>query len=143
MNIEEESVIQFKLVTGEDVIAQVKESEVAEFYVVDAALIIEPLEDEYDDLMPELQSGRAYYCLRPFVAYTDDLEEQCSLNPMTIVCLTRPSPSVMGQYISSVLQIQESLGKSGTPETKVVPTEPQSTASNVVSLKPKQLLTED
>lgn len=142
MNIQEESVIQFKLVTGEDVIAQVVESEVAEFYVVDAALIIEPLEDEYDDLMPELQSGRAYYCLRPFVAYTDDLEEQCSLNPMTIVCLTRPSPSVLGQYISSVLQIQESLGK-GAAEPKVVPTETQGTTSNVVSLKPKQLLTED
>ena len=142
MNIQEESVIQFKLVTGEDVIAQVVESEVAEFYVVDAALIIEPLEDEYDELMPELQSGRAYYCLRPFVAYTDDLEEQCSLNPMTIVCLTRPSPSVMGQYISSVLQIQESLGK-GAAEPKVVPTETKGTTSNVVSLKPKQLLTED
>jgi hypothetical protein len=76
--------------------------------------------------------------LRPFVAYTANLDQVVSINPLTVVCINAPSDAVIEQYLSSIDKIQEML----------VVTEPASpvadSTGNVVSLTSrKKLLTED
>jgi uncharacterized protein YkvS len=128
MKISKPQVAQFKLVTGENVIAQVTEHDENSF-IVDFALTIEDLDDyEYENL--DVVEGKVYYVMKPFIAYTDDLSTTCSINPIAIVALSTPPESVINQYINSCQTIQEALGNGDNAPY-------HANLNNVVSFRPK------
>ena len=131
-----ENVVQMKLTNGEEIIGVYTNlGEETDEMSLTFVLSMQPLELEYDDLDTE----KTYYVLRPFISYIDDLSNAVGVNPNQVIALTRPSSAVVEQYALSVEQIQISLGKGETPD----PTPAAAPESNVVSLRPKQVLTED
>ena len=139
-NIDEEKVLQIKLVNGQEFLAVCNSpSAIADDSMVEVSHALDMVPTEYVD---EEGENRAYYVLRPFVSYTEDLSTTTSINPSTVICMSVPGSNILEQYISSVDHIQEMLasqndsdeGLGGTPE------------GNVVSINfpsKKKLLTED
>ena len=125
-----------KLANGEEIIGVYTNlGEESEEMSLTHVLTMTPFELEYD----EVETDKSYYILRPFISYIDDLSNSVGINPHQVIALTRPSASVVEQYVLSVEQIQTSLGKG-----EAAPATPASAPdSNVVSLRPKQVLTED
>lgn len=131
-----ENVIQMKLANGEEIIGiYTNLGEEAEEMSLTHVLTMTPIELEFDDA----DSERSYYILRPFISYIDDLANAVGINPSQVIALTRPSASVVEQYVLSVEQIQTSLGKGEAAQASPA----SAPDSNVVSLRPKQVLTED
>ena len=131
-----ENVVQMKLTNGEEIIGiYMNLTEESEEMSLAYVLSMTPFELEYEDSDPE----KSYYVLRPFISYIDDLSNVVGINPSQVIALTRPSLSVVEQYVLSVEQIQEGLGKGESAQAApaVAPD------SNVVTLRPKQVLTED
>ena len=141
----EGNVAQFKLINGEELLAEVVESTM-ETFVVKNALTMEPLDPELWDEY-ESEPNKSFYVLRPFISYVDDLEKNVSLNPISVVCVTLPSEVVLEQYMGSVEQIQTELMSAmwGREEQDNHPDAIAATQKgNVVSLRSrKKLLTED
>lgn len=131
-----ENIVQAKLANGEEIIGvYLNLGEESDEMTITHVLSMTPFELEYDDV----DTDKSYYVLRPFISYIEDLANPVGLNPNQVIALTSPSSSVVEQYLLSVEQIQTSLGK-GEP----APAEPASAPdSNVVTLRPKQVLTED
>ena len=127
MKIVRGQVAQFKLVTGDNVIAQVTEQDENSF-IVDFALTISDI-DEYEYQLESVE-GKTYYVMRPFIPYIDDLSTVCSINPIAVVSLNTPPPAVIDQYIQSCQQIQEALGNGDNAPFKA-------NLNNVVTLKPR------
>lgn len=127
MNISRPQVAQFKLVTGDNVIAQVTEQDENSF-IVDFALTISDV-DEYEHELEHVE-GKTYYVMKPFVPYIDDLSTVCSINPIAVVSLSTPPESVINQYILSCQQIQEALGNGDNAPY-------HANLDNVVTLKPR------
>lgn len=127
MKISRPQVAQFKLVTGDNVIAQVTEQDENSF-IVDFALTISDI-DEYEYQLESVE-GKTYYVMRPFIPYTDDLSTVCSINPIAVVSLNTPPEAVLDQYILSCQQIQEALGNGDNAPFKA-------NLNNVVTFKPK------
>lgn len=141
----EGNVAQFKLINGEELLAEVVES-TTETFVVKNALTMEPLDPELWDEY-ESEPNKSFYVLRPFISYADDLEKNVSLNPISVVCVTLPSEVVLEQYMGSVEQIQTEL-MSAMWEREEQDNQPDAIVAtqmgNVVSLRSrKKLLTED
>lgn len=134
------SIVQFKLLNGDDMLAEMVESSI-ETFIVKNALIMEPLDpEEYEVNEP----SKSFYLLRPFISYTDDLENSVSLNPVSVVCVTVPSPMITEQYMGSVEQIQTELmlaKQEWEPTSNTATKDPSTT--NVVSINRKRLLTEE
>lgn len=103
----EGNIVQFKLLNGEEMIAEMIEGN-TETFIVKNALTMEPLDPELYDQY-EGDPTKAFYVLRPFISYIDDLEKNVSLNPISVVCVTLPSEVVLEQYMGSVDQIQTEL----------------------------------
>lgn len=127
---------QIKLVTGQEIIANVLERR-DDGFVLNYALDMVPLELEQIALLEEaealeLEENQAYYIMRPFVSYADSLENQVVVNPFTVVSANIPSDKVIAQYFMSVTQIQDNL----------VPREEIKPSGNVVSF-PKKYVIED
>lgn len=144
----EGNIAQFKLLNGEELLAEVVESNV-ETFVIKNALTMEPLDPEQWDEY-ESEPNKSFYVLRPFISYIDDLEKNVSLNPISVVCVTLPSEVVLEQYMGSVDQIQTELmaamwEKEGTEDDYKHPDAIAATQKgNVISLATKkQLLTEE
>jgi hypothetical protein len=144
----EGNIAQFKLLNGEELLAEVVESSV-ETFVIKNALTMEPLDPEqWEDY--ETAPNKSFYVLRPFISYIDDLEKNVSLNPISVVCVTLPSEVVLEQYMGSVDQIQTELmaamwEKEGQEDDYMHPDAVATTQKgNVVSIMTKkQLLTEE
>ena len=133
MDIDRDKIVQIKIMNGQDVLAvNLEQSE--ESFMVNYALDMVPLEYEDEDT----EETRSYYVLRPFVAYTQNLDQVVSINPLTVVCVNAPSDAVIEQYLNSVVKIQEMLAV----DEPVAPV--GDSTGNVVSLTSrKKLLTED
>ena len=143
----EGNVAQFKLLNGEELLAEVVESTV-ETFIIKNALIMEPLDPELWDEY-ESEPNKSFYVLRPFISYIDDLEKNVSLNPISVVCVTLPSETVLEQYMGSIDQIQTELmaamwEKEGEKDDYMKPDAVATTQKgNVVSLSTRKLLTEE
>lgn len=130
-----ENIVQAKLANGDEIIGVYTNiAEESDEMTLTHVLTMTPFEVEFEDL----DTDKSYYVLRPFISYIEDLANPVGLNPNQVIALTRPSSSVIEQYLLSVEQIQISLGKGGPAKA-----EPASADSNVVTLRPKQVLTED
>jgi hypothetical protein len=133
IDIERDKIVQIKIMNGQDVLA-VSVEENPETFMVNYALDMVPL--EYED--EESEEVKSYYVLRPFVAYTANLDQVVGINPLTVVCVNAPSDAVIEQYLSSITKIQEMLSVK-EPAAPVA-----DSTGNVVSLSSrKKLLTED
>ena len=143
----EGNVAQFKLLNGEELLAEVVESTV-ETFIIKNALTMEPLDPELWDEY-ESEPNKSFYVLRPFISYIDDLEKNVSLNPISVVCVTLPSETVLEQYMGSIDQIQTELmaamwEKEGEKDDYMKPDAVATTQKgNVVSLSTRKLLTEE
>ena len=141
IELEIEKILQIKLSTGQEILAQSIDIETKETFIVSHAL--EMVAVEYED--DELQLNKSYYILRPFVSYPEALDVVISVNPNAIVMINKPSKKVIEQYSGSVDVIQEMLvddnGNNGTEEESVV-TKVEGNVFTFPSAPPK-LLTED
>jgi hypothetical protein len=147
-NTFEGNIVQFKLLNGEEMIAEMIEGN-TETFIIKNALTMEPLDPEMYDQY-EGDPSKSFYLLRPFISYIDDLEKNVSLNPISVVCVTLPSEVVLEQYMGSVEQIQTELmaalyDRNGQEDDYDKPDAvAKSVKGNVVSLTTrKQLLTEE
>ena len=136
IELEIEKILQIKLSTGQEILAQSIDIETKETFIVSHAL--EMVAVEYED--DELQLNKSYYILRPFVSYPEALDVAVSVNPSSIVCINKPSKKVIEQYASSCDAIQEMLVDDNPVDDG---TDPDPTPKgNILSFPPK-LLTED
>lgn len=136
LELEIEKIIQIKLSTGQEILAQSIDIETQETFIVSHAL--EMVAVEYED--DELQLNKSYYILRPFVSYPEALNIAVSVNPNAIVCINKPSKKVIEQYAGSVDAIQEML-IDDNPVDDDTDNDP-TPKGNILSFPPK-LLTED
>ncbi len=140
MKIEEERLVQIKLVTGQEILAQKLESTNESDFDINCALEMVAIEIEDPDLDESLKTS--YYILRPFISYPERLDTVITVNPTTIVTINLPSKKVISQYMASIFSIQEMLTDACEKEEKEE--ESGDSSSNVLSFpsSPK-LLTED
>lgn len=136
IELEIEKILQIKLSTGQEILAQSIDIETKETFIVSHAL--EMVAVEYED--DELQLNKSYYILRPFVSYPEALDVAVSVNPSSIVCINKPSKKVIEQYASSCDAIQEML-VDDNPVDDGTDDDP-TPRGNILSFPPK-LLTED
>jgi|TARA_B110000908_G_C10256269_1_gene455702 hypothetical protein len=136
IELEIEKIIQIKLSTGQEIIAQSIEVDTEDSFVISHSL--EMVAVEYDD--DEIQLNKSYYILRPFVSYPEALDVVVSINPNAIVCINKPSKKVIEQYASSCDAIQEML-VDDNPVDDGTDSDP-TPRGNILSFPPK-LLTED
>ena len=129
MKIVRGQVAQFKLVTGDNVIAQVTEQDENAF-IIDFALTISDVDEQYYDEF-DVVEGKSYYVMKPFIPYVEDLSTSMSINPITVVSLHTPPESVLDQYINSCQTIQEALGNGENAPYHANPSD------NVVTFRPK------
>lgn len=102
VQIHKKDINQIKLVTGQEILANVLERR-DDAFTLNYALDMVPaefLEDDYTE------DNKTYYILRPFISYTDSLENQIAVNPFAVVSANIPSDKVIEQYLKSIAQIQ-------------------------------------
>ena len=132
---EEGEIVQVRLISGDELICTVVSHDESAF-MVHSMLHMIPFGEL--DILEEMES----YILRPYVTYTANLEQPISLNPIGVVLVSSPSPSIRAQYLISCKEIQKQLGfgdeEDESPEVK------DGTVGNVISMTSrKQLLTEE
>jgi hypothetical protein len=135
MNVENEKIVQIKLVTGQEIIAQKLEDPSESTFTINCALEMVAVELEDPDYDESLKTS--YYILRPFISYPERLEVLITLNPSTVVTMNLPSKKVIEQYTNSLTSIQEMLTDASDSSEE----ETEDSGGNVLSF-PK-LLTED
>jgi hypothetical protein len=128
MKVEEGSVKQMLMTNGEEILACILEWREGTYIEACNILSVIPYEIEGED-------GKAYYILKPWVSYTDDIGKSSFINPNNVISLTEPSPVVVEQYRGSVEEISDGLKDDGDKVVKGV-------EGNVLSFTPKTLLTE-
>jgi hypothetical protein len=128
MKVEEGSVKQMLMTNGEEILACILEWREGTYIEACNILSVIPYEIEGED-------GKAYYILKPWVSYTDDIGKSSFINPNNVISLTEPSPVVVEQYRGSVEEISDGLKDDGGKVAKGV-------EGNVLSFTPKTLLTE-
>ena len=128
MKVEEGSVKQMLMTNGEEILACILEWREGTYIEACNILSVIPYEIEGED-------GKAYYILKPWVSYTDDIGKSSFINPNNVISLTEPSPVVVEQYRGSVEEISDGLKDDGAKVAKGV-------EGNVLSFTPKTLLTE-
>ena len=128
MNVKEGSVKQLLMTNGEEILAEILDWKEGTYIEACNILSVIPYEIEGDD-------GKAYYILKPWVSYTDDIGKSSFINPNNVISLTEPSPVVVEQYRGSVEEISDGLKDDGDKVAKGV-------EGNVLSFTPKTLLTE-
>ena len=143
MKEEESNVQQIRFANGTEVLANIIKWEDDEF--IEANCILE-IERRSLDMDFEVEEGTSFYVLKPWVSYIDDMYKMTSINPVSIVSVTVPSPVVSAQYVSSLCEIIEYMdGVSNDDEDSAKP-DLEVVNSNVLRFTPKksiQLLTED
>jgi len=143
MKEEESNVQQIRFSNGTEVLANIIKWEDDEF--IEANCILE-IERRSLDMDFEVEEGTSFYVLKPWVSYIDDMYKMTSINPVSIVSVTVPSPVVSAQYVSSLCEIIEYMdGVSNDDEDSAKP-DIEVVNSNVLRFTPKksiQLLTED
>jgi len=143
MKEEESNVQQIRFSNGTEVLANIIKWEDDEF--IEANCILE-IERRSLDMDFEVEEGTSFYVLKPWVSYIDDMYKMTSINPVSIVSVTVPSPVVSAQYVSSLCEIIEYMdGVSDENEDSAKP-DIEVVNSNVLRFTPKksiQLLTED
>lgn len=143
MKEEESNVQQIRFSNGTEVLANIIKWEDDEF--IEANCILE-IERRSLDMDFEVEEGTSFYVLKPWVSYIDDMYKMTSINPVSIVSVTVPSPVVSAQYVSSLCEIIEYMdGVSNDDEDSAKP-DLEVVNSNVLRFTPKksiQLLTED
>ena len=128
MNVKEGSVKQLLMTNGEEILACILEWREGTYIEACNILSVVPYEIEGED-------GKAYYILKPWVSYTDDIGKSSFINPNNVISLTEPSPVVLEQYHGSVDEISDGLKNDDEKVAKGV-------KGNVLSFTPKTLLTE-
>ena len=98
---------QFKLVNGDEVVADVIDAE-DDILIIRAPMKIVELEN-----IPE---GFTYFSLRPFVAFQDNLDTLQLLNGSNIVLETTPSASIIKHYANAVTKMSRFLKDGRTLE---------------------------
>ena len=96
------SIQQIRFVNGTECIANILHWEDDNYIEINNALVMEPIESDTDD-------PKSYYLLRPLISYSDDLSKAITVNPGSIMCVSEPSPVVLGQYESSLREILNQL----------------------------------
>ena len=143
MKEEESNVQQIRFANGTEVLANIIKWEDDEF--IEANCILE-IERRSLDMDFEVEEGTSFYVLKPWVSYIDDMYKMTSINPVSVVSVTVPSPVVSAQYVSSLCEIIEYMdGVSNDDEDSAKP-DLEVVNSNVLRFTPKksiQLLTED
>ena len=129
MNNLDGSVRQLLMSNGEEILAEIIDWKEGTYIEAKNILSIIPYEIESAD------DGKAYYILKPWVSYTDDIGKSSYMNPNNVISLTEPSPVVLEQYQGSVEEISVGLKDD---EQKVS----RGVEGNVLSFTPKTLLTE-
>ena len=84
---------QFKLISGDEIVTDVIDSE-DDILIVRASMKIVELENMHE--------GFTYFSLRPFIAFQDNLDTLQLLNTASIVLESSPSPSIMKHYANAV-----------------------------------------
>ena len=131
---EEGEIVQVRLISGDELICTVVSHDESAF-IVHSLLHMIPYGEL--DVLEEMES----YILRPYVTYTANLEQPISLNPIGVVLISSPSPSISAQYLVSFYEIQKQLAFGSDDEEE---TKSSSKDGNVISMTSrKQLLTED
>ena len=128
MKVSEGSVKQMLMTNGEEVLAEILDWKEGTYIEACNILSVIPYEIEGED-------GKAYYILKPWVSYTDDIGKSSYINPNNVISLTDPSPVVLVQYQSSVDEISDGLKDDDMTAVK-------NSQGNVLSFTPKTLLTE-
>ena len=128
MNVKEGSVKQMLMTNGEEVLASILDWKEGTYIEACNILSVIPYEIDGED-------GKAYYILKPWVSYTDDIGKSSYINPNNVISLTDPSPVVLVQYQSSVDEISDGLKDDDMTAVK-------NSQGNVLSFTPKTLLTE-
>ena len=128
------AVVQMKLLSGDEIICTFsaeRDSTIEGFHITQVLHML-----PYGEIDPYEETES--YILRPYVTYTDNLNDEIMLNPISVVFVAAPSEPIYHQYQKSVAEIQAKLiGKLGDE-----PEQPEVT--NVVSFPSrKHLLTED
>jgi hypothetical protein len=132
---EEGEVVQVRLISGDELICTVVSHDESAF-IVHSLLHMIPYGEL--DVLEEMES----YILRPYVTYTANLEQPISLNPIGVVLISSPSPSIRAQYLVSCSEIQKQLGFGDDGEK--LEKEEEAPVGNVISMTSrKQVLTED
>jgi len=142
IELDVEKILQIKLSTGQEILAQSVDTDEEGSFVISHSL--EMVAVEYED--EDLQLNKSYYILRPFVSYPEALDVNVSVNPNAIVCVNKPSKKVIEQYAGSVDAIQEMLvDDNPTVEVEVDPDSDSAPKGNVFTFPkaPPRLLTED
>ena len=132
---EEGEIVQIRLNSGDELICTIVSQDERAFKVHSMLHMI-PYGEL--DIYEEMES----YILRPYVTYTADLKQPISLNPISIVLISVPSPSIRAQYLVSCSEIQKQLGFGDDGEK--LEKEEEAPVGNVISMTSrKQVLTED
>ena len=98
---------QFKLINGDEIVADVIDSE-DDILIIRAPMRIVELENMHE--------GYTYFSLRPFVAFQDNLDTLHLLNTTSIVLESSPSSSIMKHYANSVVKMNRFLKDGKTLE---------------------------
>jgi hypothetical protein len=99
---------QFKLTSGEEIVAEVMDIDEEEgIAVLRAAMKI--IELEADD-------GYSYFAFRPFMAFTESAEKIQVLNVGHIIGESTPSKNLMGHYASTIGKMEKFLSGGKTME---------------------------
>ena len=135
---DEGEIVQIRLISGDELICTVVSHDESAF-MVHSMLHMIPYGEL--DLYEEMES----YILRPYVTYTADLNQTVSLNPIGVVLVSTPSPSIRAQYLVSCSEIQKQLGFGDDGEKlENEKTDGQEPVGNVISMTSRrQILTED
>jgi len=98
---------QFKLISGDEIVTDVIDSE-DDILIVRASMKIVELENMHE--------GFTYFSLRPFIAFQDNLDTLQLLNTASIVLESSPSPSIMKHYANAVTKMNKFLKDGKTLE---------------------------
>ena len=137
-----ENVQQIRFGNGTEVLANISNWDDGEFIEANCMLEIERRSYDMDF---EAEEGKSFYVLKPWVSYIDDMYKITSVNPSSIVSVTTPSPIVVEQYTTSLIEIIKYMDETSQSEESIK-TAVTSDSHNVVQFPPKssvQLLTED
>jgi|TARA_B110000977_G_scaffold198786_1_gene284470 hypothetical protein len=137
-----ENVQQIRFGNGTEVLANISNWDDGEFIEANCMLEIERRSYDMDF---EAEEGKSFYVLKPWVSYIDDMYKITSVNPSSIVSVTTPSPIVVEQYTTSLIEIIKYMDETSQKETPTK-TAVSPDSHNVVQFTPKssvQLLTED
>ena len=137
-----ENVQQIRFANGAEVLANIAKWDEDEF--LEANCILE-IERRSYDMDFDADEGKSFYVLKPWVSYIDDMYKISAVNPSSIVSVTTPSPIVIEQYKTSLIEIIKYMDETSQSE-EPIKTAVSTDSHNVVQFPPKssvQLLTED